>query len=97
MSTILIITLYPAGVFGECSGKPCGESCESVTLCDGCGGVCDGYGLCVNAEENPCEQHGCEGKSCGEECLQGDVVGVCDIYGECNFIIGEAIDSCNNK
>ena len=48
-------------------------------------GVCDGHGYCVSGEMNPCAVHGCGGKSCGDECLQGDIMGLCDENGICEF------------
>ena len=47
--------------------------------------VCNGEGLCVSAELNPCAVHGCEGKGCGEECLMGDIMGWCDAAGNCEY------------
>ena len=48
-------------------------------------GVCDGEGSCLSIEFNPCSIHGCGGKKCGDECLQGDIVGVCDAKQICQF------------
>ena len=63
-----------------------------------CGlGVCDGFGFCVYAEENPCLEDGCSGKSCGEDCLTGDIVGTCDVNGNCDFDFGKAISTCNGQ
>ena len=57
----------------ECLNKPCGELCSV--------GICNGNGRCVDVIENPCEVQGCEGKKCGEDCLSGDILGVCDASG----------------
>ena len=62
---------------GLCNGRFCGEECET--------GICDGNGNCVSPEENPCEQKGCEGKFCGDQCLLGDILGACDVHGNCEF------------
>ena len=59
----------------ECLNKPCGELCSV--------GICNGNGRCVDVIENPCEVQGCEGKKCGEDCLSGDILGVCDASGIC--------------
>ena len=67
----------------ECAEKECGSPCSE--------GLCDGNGFCVSAEENPCAVHGCEEKKCGDSCLSGDIVGVCDADGECNFDIGSVL------
>ena len=48
-------------------------------------GVCDGDRSCVSIEFNPCSVHGCGGKKCGDECLQGDIQGVCDAEEICQF------------
>ena len=47
--------------------------------------ICNGKGLCVSEELNPCVVHGCEGKECGEECLMGDIMGWCDAEENCGF------------
>jgi len=62
----------------ECIGLNCGESCGPPGA-----GVCDGDGVCVSPIENPCAIHGCQGLECGESCLSGDIVGVCNVAGEC--------------
>ena len=67
-------------VANECQDKPCGEPCSL--------GVCDGNGRCADALTNPCAVQGCKGKKCGEECLEGDVLGNCDAFGNCEFDIG---------
>ena len=46
-------------------------------------GICDGVGICVSPIESPCAVHGCDGLKCGDDCLSADVVGVCNIAGEC--------------
>ena len=56
-------------------------------------GVCDGDGYCVSPEFNPCSVHGCGGKECGDECLLGDILGVCNADGECDFDVGSVLDS----
>ena len=61
----------------ECTGKECGSPCFE--------GVCDGNGVCTSQEYNPCVVQGCSEKKCGEACLSGDISGVCDAEGECNF------------
>ena len=48
-------------------------------------GICNGYGWCTDPIMNPCSVHGCRGKNCGDECLSGDVMGVCDATGNCEF------------
>jgi len=62
----------------ECVGKSCGEECGGADI-----GVCNGDGICVSPLENPCAIHGCQGLECGESCLSGDIVGVCNVAGEC--------------
>merc|ERR1719245_1061761 len=47
--------------------------------------MCNGSGMCVNAEMNPCSKHGCDGLGCGDSCLMGDIMGWCDRSGECLF------------
>ena len=61
----------------ECTGKECGSPCSE--------GVCDGNGFCTSPEYNLCVVHGCSEKKCGDACLSGDISGVCDAEGECNF------------
>ena len=61
----------------ECTGKECGSPCLE--------GVCDENGVCTSKEYNPCVVQGCSEKKCGEACLSGDISGVCDAEGECNF------------
>ena len=42
---------------------------------------------------NPCDVHGCEGKKCGEDCLLGDIMGVCNKNGECDFDVSGVTSS----
>ena len=55
--------------------------------------MCDGDGYCVNPEENPCTRQGCGGKECGDECLLGDILGVCNANGECDSDVNSVIRS----
>ena len=55
--------------------KTCGEACST--------GICDGDGTCVDPIETPCSVYGCDGLKCGDDCLSADIVGVCNIAGEC--------------
>ena len=78
--------------FDECEGKECGYPCTQIS---GYPGICTGRleanyfleasGRCADPIENPCAVHGCDEKKCGEECLQGDIIGRCDLGGECVF------------
>ena len=68
----------------ECKGKECGESCGTY-------GICNGDGFCTSAEFNPCSVHGCGGKNCGDNCLSGDLAGICNKDGECIFDIDSVI------
>lgn len=61
----------------RCLSQKCGNLCE--------GGVCDGKGFCTDPIMNPCSDHGCEGRKCGDECLLGDITGLCDLRGICQF------------
>ena len=70
--------------FNWCNGKECGTPCSD--------GICDKNGFCTSPEYNPCAVHGCDGKKCGETCLQGDISGVCDPYGYCNFDVASVIE-----
>ena len=71
----------------ECKEKTCGELCSK--------GVCDGYGYCVNSEENLCTvpENPCDSKECGDECLLGDILGVCNAIGECDSGVDSVIRS----
>ena len=55
--------------------------------------VCDGDGFCVSPEMNPCVAQGCDGKKCGDGCLSGDLRGVCNVDGDCDFDVGSVINS----
>ena len=67
----------------ECVGQDCGEPCGQ--------GICNGEGICVSPEENPCVVHGCKGKNCGDSCIQGDIAGVCDSNENCEFDVNSVI------
>merc|ERR1719204_3057197 len=64
-----------------CTDKKCGELCGRSM-------ICDGKGKCVDVLTNPCIEHGCEGKKCGDECIEGDMKGVCDRSGKCAQFVG---------
>jgi len=87
-----VVTTPPPDVFIErdCTGQPCGAECGVSRP-----GVCDGQGVCVSPEENPCLEQGCGAKECGEECLQGDIIGTCDSEGECVFFGGVSCSENN--
>ena len=68
----------------------CGVLCNISPFSQG---VCDGDGFCVSQEMNPCAVHGCNGKKCGDDCLSGDIRGVCNADGECDFNVGSVIQS----
>ena len=76
-----------------CERKECGVPCEDSMM--GGYSVCNGKGQCVAGELNPCEQHGCDGKKCGENCLMGDIMGWCDHRGTCDYIQENV--KCGNK
>merc|ERR1712136_526868 len=59
------------------TGEECGAPCSE--------GVCDENGVCTSPEHNSCIVHGCSEKKCGDACLSGDISGVCDAEGKCNF------------
>merc|ERR1712080_765955 len=70
--------VYPNCPDKVCSKAGCGIMCGNAMMCNG-------KGQCVSAEMNPCEEHGCDEKECGDECLSGDIMGVCNMKGECDY------------
>merc|ERR1719510_19650 len=67
------------GTDDMCKGKECGVMCGDAHMCDG-------NGMCVFAEMNPCSKHGCDDTMmCGDSCLMGDIMGWCDAKGECVY------------
>ena len=54
-------------------------------------GVCDGKGFCVDVITNPCLDHGCDKKRCGQQCVLGDIAGICDSNGKCEFNINTVV------
>ena len=85
---LFVIKILYYTLANTCNGRLCGTPCYHK---NGDKGVCNGKGYCVSEEDNPCTLHGCGEKQCGDRCVQGDLVGVCDAKGQCEYDIERVI------